>query len=43
VIIGVNMDADEIIQMLDAALLTGEELKNPESWKRMKDVFPQWM
>ncbi len=43
VIIWVNMDNDSIIELFDSALLTAEELKNPESWNKMKDMFPQWM
>jgi len=43
VIIGVNMDENAITHMLDSALLTADELSRPESWKNMKDVFPQWM
>ena len=43
VIIGVNMNEIHITHMLDSALLTADELSRPESWKKMKDVFPQWI
>jgi len=43
VIIGVNMDEISITQMLDETLLTEYEMKNLESWKNMKDVFPEWV
>lgn len=43
VIIWVQMDKDEIIQMLDRALLTKEEMENTESWKNMKDTLPAWL
>ena len=43
VIIWVDMDKEHILAMLDAALLSKEELKNPESWSEMKDSFPAWM
>lgn len=43
VIIWVGMDKKNILAMLDSALLSKEELKNPESWIVMKDDFPAWM
>ncbi len=43
VTIGVNMQQEKIISMLDSALLTKEELNDRESWKNMKDVFPEWI
>lgn len=43
VIIWVEMDKEKIISMLDSALLTQEELQHPETWKNMKDVFPEWI
>jgi len=43
VIIWVGMNNQAIIDMLDRALVTDEELENPESWNKMKDDFPAWM
>lgn len=43
VLIGVDMDQAEITELLSAALLSDEEMKNPDSWKDLKDPFPAWM
>jgi len=43
VIIGVGMDEAEITKILDSALLTTEELENPETWKHLRDTLPQWI
>lgn len=43
VIIGVLLDKQEIIELLDSALLTNEELKDSKSWEYMKDSFPAWL
>ncbi|MDP2090306.1 MAG: GTP-binding protein [Candidatus Gracilibacteria bacterium] len=42
VVIGVKMDNDEIISILDEALLTEEELKTPENWIHFNDPLPIW-
>lgn len=43
VIIWVEMDKEEIIKILDEALLTDEEMKNPKNWKNLSDPLPKWM
>lgn len=43
VIIWVDMDKEEIIQLLDSALLTQEEMKHQKNWENMKDPFPAWV
>lgn len=43
VIIWVDMDKQEIIKLLDSALLTDEELNSPEDWTNYLDPFPAWM
>jgi len=42
VIIWVDMDKNHIIKLLDKALLTDEEMKNPEEWKNFEDPLPIW-
>lgn len=42
VFIGQNLDKDTIMQQLEDALLTEEELKDPSSWKDFSDPFPEW-
>jgi hypothetical protein len=37
------MDKEEIIQLLDSALLTQEEMKHQKNWENMKDPFPAWV
>lgn len=41
-IIWVKMNDEEIIALLDSALLTDEEMQNPESWKDFEDPLPEW-
>jgi hypothetical protein len=36
------MNKDEIIKILDEALLNDEEMKNPENWKYLNDPLPRW-
>ncbi|TVQ57794.1 MAG: GTP-binding protein [Phycisphaerales bacterium] len=43
VVIGVNMERDEITRRLDACLLSEEEFAaGPEAWQRLADPFPSW-
>ncbi|MCH2188323.1 GTP-binding protein [Candidatus Gracilibacteria bacterium] len=42
VIIGVDMDEASITAMLDSALLTDEEMQDPETWKNFEDPLPVW-
>ncbi len=42
VIIWVNMNNDEIIALLDKALLTEEEMSHPELWNDFEDPVPKW-
>ncbi len=42
VVIWVDMNNDEIIWFLDYALLTKEEMENPEIWKNFSDPLPKW-
>ena len=42
VIIWVKMNDEEIIALLDSALLTDDEMQNPESWKDFEDPLPEW-
>jgi len=43
VIIGIDMDKDEIIKHFDSALLTDEEMeKGQEYWNGLIDPFPVW-
>ena len=43
VIIGVQINKEEIISLLDSALLTQDELNDTKSWSEMKDSFPAWI
>ena len=36
------MDIEEITQMLDSALLTSEEINQPEMWHTFHDPLPKW-
>ena len=43
VIIGIKMDKEKIISLLDACLLTDEEMSlQPDEWKKFNDPFPRW-
>ncbi|MES2253162.1 MAG: zinc metallochaperone GTPase ZigA [Pseudomonadota bacterium] len=43
VIIGIKMNKDKIISMLDECLLTNEEMKlGKNEWKKFNDPFPHW-
>lgn len=43
VLIGVGMDKEKITAMLDAALLTTEEMRKGKiGWKQLPDPFPVW-
>lgn len=43
VIIGINMDKEKITSLLDACLLTDEEIAlGLKEWKKFKDPFPNW-
>jgi len=43
VIIGVDMDQDELTRLLDQCLLTPAELSaGPASWRKLRDPFPKW-
>ncbi len=43
VIIGKNIDKDELLSVLNSALLTDQELAGGmESWKNLLDPFPEW-
>lgn len=44
VLIGIDMDQDRIISMLDACLLTNDEIQlGPVGWKQYEDPFPEWV
>jgi len=43
VIIGVDMDGEEVRKILDWALLTDEEFHDQESWKDFTDRLPAWL
>lgn len=44
VLIGINMDEDDLRRELDACLLTDAELTaGPDAWRRMEDRFPAWV
>ena len=36
------MDEASITAMLDSALLTDEEMQDPETWKNFEDPLPVW-
>lgn len=42
VVIGVDMDKDEVKKILDSALITDDEYQNPDSWKNFTDPLPAW-
>ena len=43
VLIGVGMDKEKITAMLDAALLSSEEMRKGKiGWKQLPDPFPLW-
>jgi G3E family GTPase len=43
VLIGIHMDKDKLSAMLDACLLTNEEMRKGKiAWKRLPDPFPVW-
>lgn len=43
VFIGQNLDRDQVVALLDACLLTDEELlKGQEYWTSLPDPFPEW-
>ena len=43
VLIGVNMNKEEIMNILNEALVTSEEYDNPDTWKDFQDIFPAWV
>lgn len=44
VVIGIDLNREEIIQALNACLLTDQEMAaGPAAWQRYADQFPQWM
>jgi G3E family GTPase len=43
VLIGIEMNKEQLTKMLDSCLLTDEEMKlSPEVWKTYYDPFPKW-
>ncbi len=42
VVIWVKMDNQEIEKLLDYALVTDEEMNNPEKWSEFEDNLPKW-
>jgi len=43
VLIGVKMNQDKLVKMLDSCLLTDDEMKlGKQAWKKFQDPFPVW-
>lgn len=43
VLIGINMDKDDLIQKFDQCLLTDQEMDlGPDKWRHLPDPFPVW-
>ena len=43
VLIGIGMDKEKLTAMLDACLLTNEEMRKGKiGWKQLSDPFPRW-
>ncbi len=44
VMIGVNLNRDQQTLLLNACLLTDEEMaRGPQAWKQLQDPFPDWL